>query len=1164
MTKFTLFSLALYATSAFVEASTVSETAVEYNAHPVSVQAIPANLQIRFYENVAGGIYYSTANGVYQLEANPQGLYSRQVVSAEPSRPPLHVEACGLNCLLISNDGSVRRIQAGQVSELALPGSNSGSLERRSGFIRTLKVVGDNAYFVYNGLLLRYALSGATVEVVTDLQQALTPTNPVDLPLIALSISPYREGLLIGTVAHGIVYFDLRDGTFVHHAKRPEVTGGLPRGTNYKQFPTENGFLTSTSDGLYLYDEATKKFSKIGRENITGEVYSSARLDPNRIVLANNGRAMILDLRSKVVSPVLLKNAWGKPVRVDEVNVDGAGVLWVSADGRYFRAAPSLQGIYSYHETANAIYHEEGANEVRALGDGKGAVIFPRSVVLLSASERDGIALTHVLRNPTDHHFAGYSIDGDRIFFGNASEYFIYSSEGELLEQGSHSIDVGTSAASSVLTNEGLVLIASSRGIQCIRTKSASARCQPYLDSDAKNSWLPSRFQSDDKGELYIEYTNGVFAKLPDIETPVSLYEVSKAIPALANLRMANGTGPLLTEDGWHIYEKGKRVASLNSEQVRDVACAQYSSRLGKVMVAKTDGRIYSFDNDNGFGKALLQTESYGYSFTPGACSIIGEHFVVSTANTLVAVPLSTPIPVDPVAKTQLNFESGANDWQQPSSDLYVLPSSERSISVTANLVGIPAVAGATTRYIVNGQEIVARGTKLVINELKPGINFISAAIQMPYGADSTPINIKVSVTPYWYETIAGRIAVGVLCLILLGGLAVWLLHRRTATLLNREKQRSLQHLQEQSVAFADELTHLAHEIRSPIQSILVEVERLSDLAPSSVAQLTNQAELCLFVSQTMLDRYKVKNGRPLQSQCREESPTVLLETVRRISSNIMLRRKVDSVIEVVYEGGANFACDEALLLRLDARRLQQALIGLLSNSLKHNEGPVRCALGCTITRADTESLDVSFYVSDDGTGMPAEVLSFLNDQSERATTPAARDHGLGLTLIKELAKTIGGTVSAVNQELGSRVSISFTGVSYRRKTGNDEGPERITEGLTALLLDDTPEIALGVSRILRTNGYQSTIANSCEEFLELVQTHRYSVVLVDLNLHDGASGLALLERCSDSLRHSKVVIMSAQDFVEVRSTPDLSFSFIAKPFTSKELLEVLRKEPVN
>lgn len=85
-----------------------------------------------------------------------------------------------------------------------------------------------------------------------------------------------------------------------------------------------------------------------------------------------------------------------------------------------------------------------------------------------------------------------------------------------------------------------------------------------------------------------------------------------------------------------------------------------------------------------------------------------------------------------------------------------------------------------------------------------------------------------------------------------------------------------------------------------------------------------------------------------------------------------------------------------------DEKLLRRAVSNLMANSIRHNPD------GCTVTvTVDKSSTNCSITVSDNGAGIPPEVLETLNNRKNPAEL---RSHGLGLTIVRQITKVHSGT----------------------------------------------------------------------------------------------------------------------------------------------------------
>lgn len=107
---------------------------------------------------------------------------------------------------------------------------------------------------------------------------------------------------------------------------------------------------------------------------------------------------------------------------------------------------------------------------------------------------------------------------------------------------------------------------------------------------------------------------------------------------------------------------------------------------------------------------------------------------------------------------------------------------------------------------------------------------------------------------------------------------------------------------------------------------------------------------------------------------------------------------------------------EQELVLRLDRKRMHQALRNIIGNSLKHGPGE-----GLAIKAELTGQGDFAcIRLSDNGPGIPADKLPHIFDRFYRINNERTKDlvsTGLGLAIARELVEAHGGSIAAFSQE---------------------------------------------------------------------------------------------------------------------------------------------------
>ena len=118
-----------------------------------------------------------------------------------------------------------------------------------------------------------------------------------------------------------------------------------------------------------------------------------------------------------------------------------------------------------------------------------------------------------------------------------------------------------------------------------------------------------------------------------------------------------------------------------------------------------------------------------------------------------------------------------------------------------------------------------------------------------------------------------------------------------------------------------------------------------------------------------------------------------------------------------------------------DARRLHQALSNLVFNALKYGLPSAPILISVDGTRND----EVVLAVQNTGKPIPAGVLPTLFDPLVRAAGESADSQvaganlGLGLYVVREIAKAHGGSVDVTSDDVATRFELRLPRVAVRR-----------------------------------------------------------------------------------------------------------------------------------
>jgi signal transduction histidine kinase/CheY-like chemotaxis protein len=376
-------------------------------------------------------------------------------------------------------------------------------------------------------------------------------------------------------------------------------------------------------------------------------------------------------------------------------------------------------------------------------------------------------------------------------------------------------------------------------------------------------------------------------------------------------------------------------------------------------------------------------------------------------------------------------------------------------------------------------------------------------------------------------------------------------------------------------------LANVSHELRTPLNSILLLSKMLADDKAGLAVPQQRQARVInaagrdlLALIDNILDISRIEAGKV----------TLNPEWVDP-------RHMTEEVLELV---APQFA-DKGLTLRLDVgaaappqiysdpAKVRQILKNFLANAVKFTEKG-----GVTVTLDRASQGDLLLSVTDTGIGIPAEKHALIFEAFQQADGSTRRRFGgtgLGLTISRELAQRLGGSIRVTSQE-GRGASFTLrlpveldTGSLEEAPAAGDAGspsslPPRLEEppevvakggdyaGRWVLLVESDAASLVAETRMLESFGWRIQMAADAEEARETLREEAGCALVllaemvsvantcdtikaIRLDAPAGTLPLVIIGRFGEAQARDSYLEAGAQDFV-------------AKPVTRSRLGAVL------
>jgi signal transduction histidine kinase len=294
-------------------------------------------------------------------------------------------------------------------------------------------------------------------------------------------------------------------------------------------------------------------------------------------------------------------------------------------------------------------------------------------------------------------------------------------------------------------------------------------------------------------------------------------------------------------------------------------------------------------------------------------------------------------------------------------------------------------------------------------------------------------------------------------------------------------------------------LAMLAHELRNPLAAIrnsveiLLRTDRDANTVRTASEILDRQVRHMARQVDDLLDVSRIGQGK---IELRKEPTEVVSAVNHAVEATRSQMENSGHVLTVtlpptpVYVSG-------------DSVRLAQAVDNLLSNACKFTDNGGRIWL--TVGREDHQ---VVIRVRDTGHGIAADQLGRIFEIFAQVDPPLANSRsglGLGLTLVKNLVETQGGTVEALSAGLGQGSEFIIrlpllSGVATAPREPVVVRPVR-PHLRRILVVDDNRDSAASLAMLLKLIGHEVHTAHDGLEAVETALSLQPDVILLDLGM---------------------------------------------------------------
>jgi GAF domain-containing protein/CheY-like chemotaxis protein len=361
-------------------------------------------------------------------------------------------------------------------------------------------------------------------------------------------------------------------------------------------------------------------------------------------------------------------------------------------------------------------------------------------------------------------------------------------------------------------------------------------------------------------------------------------------------------------------------------------------------------------------------------------------------------------------------------------------------------------------------------------------------------------------------------------------------------------------------------LANMSHELRTPLNAIIgfTRIVRRKSEGALPEKQLDNldkvlaSGEHLLNLINTVLDIAKIEAGR-MEVQASNFSIEALGDQCLNTAQPLI---KPGVKLEKEYAPGLT-------LVYSDQDKLKQIMLNLLSNAAKFTQtGQVRLSIHHDHTH-------LTIAVSDTGIGINQEALDRIFEEFQQADTSTTRKYGgtgLGLSISRNLARLLGGELSAVSQA-GHGATFTLT-LPIRYGNANASLPDPAAgpakEAMSApqadnrprqliLVIDDDPDAVYLLQESLSQN-YEVIGARTGAEGQKKARELHPRAILLDIMLPD-KDGWQVLHDLKQDKRTEDIPIV----LLTIVDKKALGFrlgasAYLLKPLDPEAVMDALRR----
>ncbi len=363
-------------------------------------------------------------------------------------------------------------------------------------------------------------------------------------------------------------------------------------------------------------------------------------------------------------------------------------------------------------------------------------------------------------------------------------------------------------------------------------------------------------------------------------------------------------------------------------------------------------------------------------------------------------------------------------------------------------------------------------------------------------------------------------------------------------------------------------LANMSHELRTPLIGILGFSEILSSEIQNAewqkmVDTIYNSGTRLLETLNQILDLSKFEAEKVDVKYTTIRMDDLIKESLNQLKP-LALKKKL--YLKTLFH-------KPGVIIKSDYNLLLSVLNNLIGNAIKYTHtGGITVELN--LEKEKTQEM-ITIKVIDTGIGISSASQKIIFDEFRQVSEGFSRKFegtGLGLSITKKIVDKFNGEISVESKEgSGSTFTVKFPANQNGETTG-EEINTTLTESKDIptkqnkknILFIDDDEVSRSVVKAYLKRAYTVDFANEGSTALKQVDEKLYSIVLLDINLGRGLTGVEVLKKIRARVEYKNIPIIAVTAYAMVGERDrliDEGFTdYISKPFTRNDLLELIAK----